>query len=145
MEVFLKGEYRLTQRSAWPLALCAEHHPALVKPWLSRMISRMQEPGVHDAVRRNVLRTLQSVDIPSPLLGRVAAACFGYLTSHEAPIAVKVFSMTVLGRISVKKPDLGRELRLVIEQQLPYAGPGFRARAKQVLPLLPSTTDPRRT
>jgi len=46
--------------------------------------------------------------------------------------------MTVLARIVKREPELGRELRLVIEEQLPFAGAGFRARAKEVLKYLVS-------
>ena len=133
MKLFLKGEYRVTQRAAWPVGICAEAHPALVQPYLGKMITRMQETGVHEAVRRNVVRILQDVEIPHRLLGRVATVCFDYLASADSSIAVQSFSMTVLSRIASAEPDLRRELRLVIEQKLPFAGAGFRACARRVL------------
>jgi hypothetical protein len=97
------------------------------------MLSRMEEPGVHVAVRRSAVRMLQHVDIPAGLLGRVATLCFGYLAAGDSPVAVKAFSMTVLARIAEKEPDLGRELRLIIEQQLPYGSKGFCSCAARVL------------
>lgn len=136
MDLFLRGEYRITQRAAWAVGICAERNPALVRPYIGRMLSRMEEPGVHVAVRRNVVRMLQDVDIPAGLLGRVAALCFKYLSAGDSPVAVKCFSMTVLARIAEKEPYLGREIRLVIEQQLPYGSGGFRARAARVLKAL---------
>lgn len=136
MDLFLRGEYRVTQRSSWIVSLCAEKHPELIHPYLSKMVARMQEPGVHDAVRRNVLRILQDIEIPKNLLGTVATVCFDYLVSADAPIAVKVFCMTVLGNITRSEPDLRKELQLVIERQLPYAGAGFRSRAKRVLRMI---------
>ncbi len=136
MGLFLKGEYRVTQRSAWIVNICAEKHPVLIRPYIGKMIRRMQQPDVHDAVRRNVIRILQFVEIPRALLGTVATVCFNYLASPEQPIAVKVFSMTVLGNIARKEPDLKRELLLVIDQQLQYAGAGFRSRAKRVMTMI---------
>lgn len=133
MELFLRGDYRVTQRSAWIVNICAENHPELIHPYLQRMITRMQEPGVHDAVRRNVVRILQFVEVPERLLGTVATICFEYLSSSTQPIAVKAFSMIVLGNIARREPDMKRELQLVIERQLPYASPGFRACARKVL------------
>jgi hypothetical protein len=100
------------------------------------MIARMRQPGVHDSVRRNVVRIMQTIEIPPHLLGTVATVCFDYLSSQEQPIAVRCFSMTVLARIALKKPDLARELRLVIETQLPYVTAGFRARARKTLDML---------
>jgi hypothetical protein len=136
MELFLRGEYRVTQRSAWIVNLCAEKHPGLIRPYLQRMIRKMQEPGVHDAVKRNVIRILQFIEIPDTLLGEVTKVCFDYLASPNEPIAVRVFSMTVLGNIAQKEPGLKHELRLVIEQQLACGGAGFCSRAGKVLKMI---------
>ncbi len=136
LNLFLGKEYRVTQRAAWVLSICADRHPALVRPHLRKMIAKMEKPDVHEAVRRNVVRILQEIDIPRGLLGRAATLCFGYLASGDASIAVKANSMTVLANIAAVEPDLGGELRLVIEQQLPYASAGFRARARKVLSAL---------
>lgn len=136
MELFLKGEYRVTQRSAWIVSGCAEKSPALIRPYLGKMIKRMQEPGVHNAVRRNVIRILQFIEIPDKLLGEVATVCFRYLGSPNEPIAVKVFSMTVLGNIAQKEPDLKNELGLVIGQQLSTGSMGFCSRAKKVMKVI---------
>jgi hypothetical protein len=133
MRAFLRGEYRVTQRAAWAVGICAERNPALIRPYLGKMISRMLEPGVHPAVQRNVVRLLQDVEIPGPLLGKVASSCFDLLFSADAPVAVKVFSMSVLARIALKRPDLCRELQLAINQQIPFATAGFRSRARRVL------------
>ncbi len=99
MRLFLKGEFRTAQRAAWAVAIAAEEHPLLFRRYLKLMLLRMQEPGVHDAVKRTVVRILQDVDIPDDLLGMATNVCFEQLSSGEAPIAVKCFSMTVLARI----------------------------------------------
>ena len=136
MELFLKGEYRTTQRSAWIVNLCAEAHPALIRPYLGRMIARMQQLGIHDSVKRNVIRILQFIPIPDDLLGEVASVCFNYLASPDEPIAVRVFSMTVLGNIAQKEPDLKNELRLTIRQQLEHGSMAFCSRARKVMKML---------
>jgi hypothetical protein len=102
------------------------------------MIRRMQEPGVHVAVKRNVIRILQFINIPRELLGDVTTLCFDYLASPNEAIAVRTFSMTVLANIAQKEPDLRNELRLSIEQQLLHGSPGFRARARNVMQLIES-------
>jgi hypothetical protein len=100
------------------------------------MIRRMQEPGVHYAVKRNVVRILQFIEIPHTLIGEVTKICFDYLASPNEPIAVRVFSMTVLANVAQKEPDLKNELRLVIEQQLVYGSMGFCSRAKKVMKMI---------
>ena len=133
MELFLRGEYRVTQRAAWIVSQCSEAYPKLIGPWLRPMLKKMREIGVHDAVRRNVVRILQFVEIPRTLMGEVAADCFGFLNDVHTPAAVKAFSMTVLARIAQREPDLKQELELVIRQMLPYGGAAIQARARQVL------------
>ncbi len=137
MTVFLGDDPLLTQRAAWVVGVLADHHAHVLQPWLAKLMKKMREPGVHDAARRNVVRALQFVEIPPRLTGEVATVCFDELASPSSPIAVKVCAMTVLHRIVQQEPDLGRELRLVIEQQLPYGAPAFHARAKRVLASLP--------
>lgn len=133
MDLFLNGEYRVAQRASWIVSHCAERHPDLISPWLLRMVKKATHQGVHDAVKRNVVRILQFVDIPKKLQGPVAGLCFGFLQSVDAPIAVKAFSMSVLANIAAVQPDLKRELSLVIEEMMPYGGPAVQARAKKVL------------
>lgn len=133
MDLFLNGEYRVVQRSAWIVSCCGEKYPRLLKPWLTKMLKKTKEDGVHDAVKRNVVRTLQFVDIPRSLQGTVANLCFDFLTSVDAPIAVKAFSMTVLANIAQKEPDLKKEIALVINEMLPYGSTGIQARGKKIL------------
>ncbi len=132
MDLFLKGEYRVTQRSAWIVRHCAEKHPKLVEPYLDTMLERMMEQGVHVAVKRNVIGILQDIEIPKKLYGKVASLCFDFFESNE-PIAVRVFSMTVLATIAKHEPDLKKELRLIIEQRMPWEGAAFQSRAKRTL------------
>lgn len=131
--LYLAGEYRVTQRAAWVMGIIGETHPDVLAPFLKKMIAKVKEPGVHNAVRRNTLRILQTIDIPRGLLGTVVDLCFDALASPKETIAVKVYAMTVIVRIAKKEPDLEKELRLVVGQQLPGAGPAFRARARHVL------------
>lgn len=133
MALFLRGEYRVTQRAAWVLRHCAERDQSLVEPYLAKMVNRMLEPGVHVAVKRNVVGILQEIEIPRRLLGRIATICFDFLASQDETIAVRAFSMTVLANIAASEPDLKNELRLMIEQQLPWEGAAFQSRARHVL------------
>lgn len=132
MESFLSEDQELSRRAAWVLSHCADRHASLIEPHLEAMIRNLRN-DVHVAVRRNTVRVLQEVEIPDELLGEAADICFGYLADHHEAIAVKVFAMTVLANICRREPDLGNELKLLIEEQLPYASAGFRSRAKRIL------------
>ncbi len=119
--------------AAWTVGLCAEDDPDVLLPYLGKILARAQQPGVHDAVVRCAVRSLQWVEIPEKLLGTVTELCFRFLSSAKSPAAIKACSMTVLGRISANRPELHRELRLVVEQQLPFAHAAVRARARHIL------------
>ena len=97
------------------------------------MIDRMLEPDVHAAVKRNVIRIFQDVDIPRKLAGKIATVCFEMLGSAKEPIAVKVFSMTVLANIARQEPDLKHEICILIDQQMPTGSAGFRSRGRKIL------------
>ena len=143
MKIFLQEADPLAKKSAWIIGHCAERHPELISPWLRAMVRKMQEPEVHEAVKRNVVRILQFVDIPRSLQGIVANLCFEFISSIDEPIAVRTFSMTVIAHIAKNEPALKKELEFVVRQMLPYSTPAFRARAKKVFknPALEEFTD----
>jgi hypothetical protein len=133
VNLYLKGPYRITQHAAWPLGYCVEHHPKLIIPHLKKILDYLKTPGIHDAVKRNTLRLLQFIDIPGKYQGKISAICFDYLQDPKEAIAIRVFSMAVLARIAQHHPDMKQELRLIIEDHLPYASAAYRSRAQKVL------------
>jgi hypothetical protein len=142
MTLLLHGDYLVTQRAAWIVSECAQHRPELIIPWLGQLLTRMQEPGVHVAVPRNVLRVFESIRIPSALQGKVVTLCFDYLVEPSSPIAIHAYSMSILLRIAEEEPDLRNELRAAIERLLPTGSPGVNARARKVLKKLEGKVRP---
>src|SRR5262245_12942215 len=69
MKHFFKGEYRVTQRAAWPMSYCVRNHPELVAPYYKKLLDVLQKPAIHVAVTRNIVRLLQDVDIPKKYHG----------------------------------------------------------------------------
>jgi hypothetical protein len=133
LELFLGNNYRLSQRAAWVISSIADRAPHMVELWLPQMVAKMREPGVHDAVRRNVVRVLQDMPIPDTFLDDVADACFTFLADPKEAIAVRVFSMSVLEKICQKIPELKPELRLLLEEHLPHGSAGFKSRGQKIL------------
>ena len=133
MKVFFAGDYRLTQRAAWPMNYCAELHPKLILPYLPKLLDCLEREDMHDAVRRNVVRLLQYIEIPKRLTGRVYAHCVDLLDDADQPAAVRAFAMTVATRIAKSEPDLMNELRLIVSKHLPHATAAFRVRAREIL------------
>lgn len=138
MELFLNGEPVISQRSAWTVGYCGEKFPELIIPWLPAMLKKMQKAKVHCAVKRNVTRTLQYIEIPRKHLGKVVTVCFNELADPTGPIAARAFSMYVLAKIAKRESGIINELRLTIEQMLPHATAGLRACSRKVLKQLSS-------
>jgi hypothetical protein len=133
INLFLKDEYRVVQRSAWMVGNCGIDHPEFLKPYFQKLITYLAQPDTHPAVRRNILRIFQFVEIPKKFHGRMIDLCIKFLISKDEPIAVKAFAMTVASNIAQANPELKSELRMIIEDMLPYGSAGIRARAKHVL------------
>jgi len=128
-EIILGDDQELSRRSAWVVGHCCERHPELAQPWLKKMIRKMQEPKGHCAIQRNVMHTLQYVEIPESLKGKVTAICFDMIADTKIPIASQVFAMTVAANIAKNKPPLLKELKTLVRQMLPYGTGAFLARA----------------
>lgn len=133
VHIFSRSDELLVQRSAWVLQYVARKAPGLVAPWLPDLVAKMSEPGVHDAVKRNVLRLLEDMPIPEAVEEPLADLCFGFLADPQEAIAVRVFSMTVLEKIVQKFPELKPELRLLIEEHWEHGTAAFRSRGRKVL------------
>ncbi len=133
--LFLHDEYRVVQRSAWPISYCVIAHPFFIKKHWGKLIKNLQKPGIHDAVKRNSIRLLKDMEIPEKYRGEIMDICFKYLGSPTEAVAVKVFSMIVLGNLSKYYPEIIPEIKLVIEEQLPNQTAGFKSRAKKLLKL----------
>jgi hypothetical protein len=133
VQLFFEGEYRITQRAAWPLSYCVRQYPELIKPYFKPLLDNLSRKDIHMAVIRNTVRLLQDVNIPRRYHGRVMSLCFDFIQSPDTPIAVKAFSLTILSNLSGEYPEIQGELRLVIEQQWEQATPAFRSRGRKII------------
>ena len=134
MEIFLGDVYRLTQRGSWILRYVGEAAPELLAPWLPRMLARLREPGIHDAVKRNVLNVFEDlVVLPETLHDELADICFILLGNPHEAVAIRCASMTILARICQDIPELKPELRLLIEEQAAHSTAGFKSRSRRIL------------
>lgn len=133
IQLFFNGEYRITQRAAWPLSYCVRRHPELISPYYRQLLDQLDRKDIPIAVIRNTVRLLQDVNIPKRWHGRVMSVCFDFVADPETPIAVRAFSLTILSNLSHDYPEIRGELKLIIEEQWEQATPAFRSRAKKAL------------
>ncbi|HET6767893.1 MAG TPA: hypothetical protein VFH08_10860 [Chitinophagaceae bacterium] len=133
MKCFFEGEYRVTQRAAWPMSYCAEKYPELINPYFKRLLNNLDKPSLHDAIPRNTLRLLQYVKIPEKFHGQVMDICFRYISSPAAAVAIKAFSISVLQNLAKRYPEIVNEIKLIIEERWNYETVAFKTRANKLL------------
>lgn len=131
--LFLDGEYRITQRASWPLSYCVENNPAFINKRYPQLLAHLKRDGLHDSVKRNTIRLLQFVEIPEAYQGEVMNICFQYLENPAEAVAIKAFSLTVLGNLAKQYPEIIPEVKILIEDQLPSLSAAFTVRAKAFL------------
>lgn len=131
--LFLNGEYRVTQRASWPLSYCVENNPAFINDRYPQLLSHLKKDGLHDSVKRNSIRLLQFVEIPEAYQGEVMNICFQYLENPAEAVAIKAFSLTVLGNLAKQYPEIIPEVKILIEDQLPRLSAAFKVRANAFL------------
>lgn len=133
VEILDSETAKTSQRASWVLTYCVEKYPELLKPHLKSLLTILKKPNIHGSLKRNIVRAFQFIDIPKKFQGEVATLCFDFLQDKKEAVAVRVFSMTVLDHLARKNPELKNELHMIVEDNLPWGSPGFRARAKRIL------------
>jgi hypothetical protein len=133
MKLMMGPVYRITQRAAWPVSYCIERYPDLVKPYFNDLVKQLEREDAHVAVRRNVARLLQFVNIPKRYTGRIFEACHNLVDDPNEPVAVRVFSLTVAAKIAKDSPELLDELRMLAKKYPEQSTPGFRSRSRRIL------------
>jgi hypothetical protein len=134
MLLFLNGEYRLSQRAAWPVSNIAYEHPALIKPYFSKLITKLQSPGEHPSIPRNILRIFSTVDLPSRHHAVLIDICFSFIRSESAAVAIRAHAISVASRICALYPELKAEFDLLLSElnALPQT-PAIRQRIRLAL------------
>jgi len=132
MKQMLGPVYRLSQRASWPVSNCIERHPHLITPYWTKLAGQLERYDAHIAVRRNVVRLLQFVEIPKRYQGRIFDACYRLAGDVSQPVAVRCFSTTVAANIAKGNAELMNDLRLAATAHPEMDTPGMRARFRKV-------------
>jgi len=138
VNLFLNGEYRITQRAAMPVGYVAIAHPFLIKPYIGKFVEKLEDTEQHPAIPRNILRIFEEIEIPEKYAARVLDLCYKFMADPKQPIAVRAFSITVVVNISRKYPELINELKIMLQElaSIPQQSPAVKSRIKQAFKLL---------
>ena len=135
MQIFFSDEKKMVNRAAWVMSHAVDKYPHLIVPYIGEFIPMLKSHKLV-AVRRNIARVLQYVNIPEEYQGELVNICFDILLNPKDALAVQAFSMTILYNITLEQPELKDELILVIEDMLPNGSPGIKSRGKKTIKAL---------
>ena len=113
--------------------------PTWLLPGLRKLLALAEEPQ-HPAVQRMVVRFLSELDpgdVCPELEGRAVALTLDLTGDTNCPVAIRVFAMQTAANFAVIYPELGDELRALLETHLPHGKPGYVSRATKILRVLP--------
>ncbi len=132
MACYYAKEPVLAQRAAWAMSDCVIRHPPLIKKHLKKLLLFITKPELHSAMKRNVVRFLQFIEIPENLEGMAVDSCFRLIREPKESIAVKAFSLALLQRLCEKYPDLQHELLPELDRLSIDASSGLKNRIGKV-------------
>jgi hypothetical protein len=114
------------------MEIVSDKHPELVEPYLEEIVVRL--PGfTHDGMKRESTKILARSPMVKEQFGALMNICFGWLVSPVESVAVKVYCMEILYRMSEKEPALKHELADSIEWRMPEETPGYKSRGRKIL------------
>ena len=107
-----------------------------IKDNFGKLLKNLEKPRLHGSIKRNSIRLLQHISIPKKYQGQVMNFCFEYLESPTEEVAIKAFSITVLGNLAKQYPEIIPEVKLLIEDQLSQQTAAFKSRGKAFLKMV---------
>lgn len=134
LDILLRDEYRVVQRAARVVSLLADRHPDMISPYVPALIGCLKNVQAPAAVKRNVFRLLQYLELPEAQHGELLGYCLDAVADPKETAAVRAFGMSILERLAEVYPGLAQEVQLVIREALAReTAPSFHARARKVL------------
>lgn len=133
LEYFLRDEARVSQKTSWALCYIGEKYPQLLEPYHQLFLDQLKKQHRNNAIRRNIVRMYQFVDIPTDFEGKYYDLSMLFLLDPKEAIAIRAFCMRICENIALKYPELIPELMQAIQSIVPHASKGLKNRAGHVL------------
>lgn len=134
-EIYLAMEEPVSRRAAWIIDTASENKPGWVEPFLPELIEKLNVFN-HDGLKRHALRMIDRLPFPDGLEGELLNITFKWLLSPTESVAVKMYCIQILYRLSSTEPDILQELYDTIEFQMADGTPGFRSIGNKMMRLI---------
>lgn len=133
MQIMAGSDKLLVQRAAWVMTHCIELHPALLQDEHYALMIRALKKALHDAVKRNILRSLQFVKIPEAWQGYFYSMSADMAIAAREPVAVRIFALQVMFNIGSGIPELRNELWELLSDLKDHERAGMRSRVRRLM------------
>jgi hypothetical protein len=131
-EIYLSSEEPVSRRAAWIIDTASEDKPGWIEAFLPQLINKLPQFN-HDGLKRHALRMIARMPFPAGTEGELLNLCFTWLLSTTESVAVKMYCIQILYRLSAAEPDILQELYDTIDFQMADGTPGFRSIGSKIL------------
>jgi hypothetical protein len=118
MAMFLGSDKKCAQRASWVASKVHEIRPEWLDTYQNDLIISLEKQSMHIAEANQ---------------GKLLEIVFERLMDAKEELAVKAFAMTVAYNLALPYPELQQELKIIIQDQLPFATSSFKSRAHKIL------------
>ena len=133
IEVSFENDGPIPQRASRVVSICCCSFPELFKPYCSTVIKKLKDLQSEGA-RRNFLKILAEAPVKLTRKDQSILINLGFeFMAGNYSVAVKVYSMEILYKLSLEMPAIGVELSNLIEDNLADSSPGYRSRGMKIL------------
>ncbi len=134
LDIALKDSGTLSMRAARVVNLVSVNHPHLIRPHISSFIPSLSEFKT-DGLKRELAKTIwqRSLDIDEESMGILVDTCFFWLKDPYEKVAIKVYAMEIIYKISQLYPEIKNELISTVENMMPRSSFGIKSRGRKLL------------
>ena len=133
LNILLQGDFKMAQRASWPFCISAIRRPDFIKNHLPKIIENLKRADIHKGVRRNTLSLFVYSPIPENIEGEIMDMCFNFILDPGETTAIKSSSLGILEKLSKRYPEILPELKIIMEDQLPYGATSFKTKVNGIL------------
>ena len=134
IDCMINGENKVSHYASWLVYPCMEKNTKLILPHYEVLLNNLKKNNLHDTIKRSTLKGMAfGGNIPEDLQGYALQYCFDFLLDPKVAVSIQVYAMQTAFNISKNEPDLLRELKMVIEENLPHGTAGYKSRGKKII------------